>query len=140
MVFIKPKFYSWNNIVCILNMCNWTEIHSLNDYLVTPRNSQSHSVVDASRSTKMVSASVDVESMENGEAGRSLSSTDSASNSQDEEPSVLSTYRRSSKPSTLLSTTVPPQPSSISVLPVPPVVCTSQNLMIINYMCFSLEA
>jgi hypothetical protein len=72
---------------------------------------------------KMVSGSVDVESMENGEAGRSQSSTDTASNSQDEEPTVPSTYRRCIKPSTLPSATAPPQPPSLSVLPVPPMVC-----------------
>jgi hypothetical protein len=74
----------------------------------------------------MVSASVDAESFENGEAMRSVSSTDTASNSQDEEPSVSSTFRRSSKP-TLSFTTVPPQPSSVSVLPISPMVCASQN-------------
>jgi hypothetical protein len=77
----------------------------------------------------MVSAPVDVESMENGEAGRSQSSTDTASNSQDEEPSLPSTYRRCMKPSTLPSAAVPTQPPSISLLPVPPVVCVSQNLV-----------
>jgi hypothetical protein len=96
--------------------------------------------VDASRSIKMVSAPVDVDSMENGEAGRSQSSTDTASNSQDEEPSVPSTYRRCIKGSTLPSAAVPPQPPSVSVLPVPPVVCVSQNVIIISYICFPFEA
>jgi hypothetical protein len=89
---------------------------------------------------KMVSATVDMESMENGEASRSQSSTDTASNSQDEELSVPSTYRRCIKASTVPSTAVPPQPPSVSVLPVPPVVCVSQNIIIINYVCFPFEA
>jgi hypothetical protein len=100
---------------------------SLN-YLFPLRNSQSHNVGDVSKSAKMVSASVDAESLENGEAIRSLPSTDTASNSQDEELSVSSTCRRSSKPSALSSTAVLLQPSSVSVLPVPPMVCASQNL------------
>jgi hypothetical protein len=86
----------------------------------------------------MVLASVDVESMERGEAGRSQSSTDTASNSQDEEPSVSSTYRRCIKPSALPSTAVLPQPVP-SMLPVPPVVCASWNLIVMNYICFPFE-
>jgi hypothetical protein len=111
-------------------MSQLPHIHLLNEYLFPHRNSQSQSVGDASKSVKMVSASVDAVSLESGEPVRSLSSTDTASNSQDEERSVSSTYRRSSKPSSQPSTTVPLQPSSVSTLPVPPVVCAPQNRII----------
>jgi hypothetical protein len=100
---------------------------SLNCSILPLRNSQSHSVGDVSKSAKMASASVDAESLENGEAVRSISCTDTASNSQDEEPPVSSTCHRSSRPSSLSSTTVPPQLSSVSALPVSPLVCASQN-------------
>lgn len=98
---------------------------SLNYYLISLRNSQSQSVGDVGRSMK-VSASVNAESFENSERMKLISSTDTASNSQDEELSVSSTYRRSSKP-TLSSTTVPQQSPSVSVLPISPMVCASQN-------------
>ncbi|XP_021924700.1 histone-lysine N-methyltransferase trithorax isoform X1 [Zootermopsis nevadensis] len=86
------------------------------------KNSQSQSVGDVGRSMK-VSASVNAESFENSERMKLISSTDTASNSQDEELSVSSTYRRSSKP-TLSSTTVPQQSPSVSVLPISPMVRT----------------
>jgi len=90
---------------------------------------QNHNVGDASRSTKMVSASVDVESSDN-DSGRPVSSVETAASSQSGEPPASSACRRSSKPS-LPSTTVPPQPSS-STLPVPPMVCALQNQIFIN--------
>lgn len=101
-----------------------------NEYSCTPRNSQNHNVGDVSRSTKMVSASVDVESSDN-DIGRPMSSADTAASSQSGEPSASSACRRSSKPS-LPSTTVPPQPSSLSTLLVPPMVCALQNKIFIN--------
>ena len=79
----------------------------------------------------MVSASVNVESSDN-DVGRPVSSADTAANSQSGEPSASSTYRRSSKPSSLPSTTVPPQTSSLSTLLVPPMVCALQNKLFVN--------
>jgi len=101
-----------------------------NEYSCTPRNVQNHNVGHVSSSTKMVSASVDVESSDN-DVGRPVSSADTAASSQSGETSASSACRRSSKPS-LPSTTVPPQPSSLSTLPVPPMVCALQNKIFTN--------
>jgi len=81
----------------------------------------------------MVSAPVDVESSDN-DGGRPVSSADTAASVQSGEPSTSTACRRSSKPS-LPSTTVPPQPSSLSTLPVPPVVCALQNKIFIKWIC-----
>ncbi|GFG33740.1 hypothetical protein Cfor_05481 [Coptotermes formosanus] len=103
---------------CTVSGSSAVKIHDID------KNFQDHSVGDAGRPTKILSASVDVESADNGDVGRPLSSAETAANSQDGEPSVSSTYRRSSKPSMQPSTTVPPQPPSVSTLPVPPMART----------------
>lgn len=66
--------------------------------------------------------------------------TSNTSNQEDEPSLIPSRPSRSNKPATLPSATVPSQPTSVSVLPLPSAVCyIVQNYVMIKYLVISFQ-